>query len=143
HRAREPLEAQGLLLGAQVKKDVPAQHDVEAAGMRRLLQYVVDLEAKRAPKLLDRAPTVGAFLEPLDHLVDAKPTLDLELAVGAASRSIDAARGDIGAEDVDRPSAPFLGIFGKEHRQGIGFLACRAAGGPDSQALRFCPALHQ
>jgi hypothetical protein len=39
--------------------------------MRRQLEDVVDLEAQRAAKRLDRAPAALAFLEPFDHLCDA------------------------------------------------------------------------
>jgi hypothetical protein len=41
------------------------------------------------------------------------------------------ARRYIGAEDVDRPAAPLLGIFGEQHGQRIDFLAGGAAGRPD------------
>jgi hypothetical protein len=35
-------------------------------------------------------PTIRAFFEPLDHLVDAKAPLHLELAVGPVAGAIDA-----------------------------------------------------
>ena len=57
------------------------------------------------------------------------------------ARAIDATRRDVGAEDVDRPAAPFLRLFGKEHRERIDFLPGRAASGPDANSLRLGAAL--
>ena len=108
HRRGQPLERQRLLLGAEVEQDVAAQDDVELARVRRRLEQIVDLEADRLAQRLDRAPAVGAFLEPLDHLVDAEAALDLELGVGAGAGAIDARGRHVGAEDVDRPAAPLL-----------------------------------
>src|SRR5437868_3657958 len=103
--------------------------------MRRRLEQVVDLEADRLAQRLDRPPALGDFLEPLDHLVDAEPALNLELAVAAGACSIDAAGRDIGAKDVDGPTAPLFGILGEQHRQRINLLPGRTASRPDPQAL--------
>src|SRR5437868_610824 len=54
HRTRDSLEREGLLLGAEVEEHVPAENDVEVAGMRRRLEQVMDLEANRLAKRLDR-----------------------------------------------------------------------------------------
>src|SRR3954470_24953581 len=100
--------------------------------MGRLLEDIVHLEPERLSERLNRAPSIGALLEPPDHLVDSKPALDLELAVGAGPSAVDAACRNVGAEDVDCPAAPLLRLLGEQHRQRIDFLPGRAAGGPDA-----------
>ena len=109
HRRRQPVERQRFLLGAEIEQDVAAQHDVEAGRMRRRLEQIVDLEADRACAAPRPPPAVAAFLEPADHLGDAEPALDLELGVVAAPGAVDHRARDVGAEDVDRPAAPFSG----------------------------------
>src|SRR6185369_6324696 len=109
--------------------------------MGRRLEQVMLLEADGLADVLDRAPTVGAFLEPFDGLLDAEAALHLELTVDAAPRAIDAGGRNVGAEDVDRPALPFLRLLGEEHGQRIGLLARRAAGRPDLQALDVLPPL--
>ena len=104
HRRQQPLEGERLLVRAEIEQDVAAQDDVEPARMRRRLEQVVDLEADRLAQRLDRPPAVGRFLEPFDHLVDAEAALDLELAVAAGPRAIDARGRNVGSEHVDRSS---------------------------------------
>ena len=50
---------------------------------------------------------------------------------------------NVGAEDIDRPTAPLCRLFGEQHRQRVDFLAGRAARGPDPQPLRLARALGQ
>src|SRR5574338_745057 len=133
--ARQPLERQRLLVLAQIEQHVAAQHDVETAGVRHRLEQIVHLEAYRLAQRLDGAPAVAALLEPLDHLVDSKAALHLELRIDAVAGAVDARSGDVGAEDVDRPALPLVGLVGEQHRQGIDFLAGRAAGRPDADSL--------
>ena len=91
------------------------------------------LETHRLAQRFDRPPARGAFFEPADHLVDAESALHFELAVTAVARTIDARRRDIGAENIDRPAEPLLGLFGEKHGERIDFLAGGAARRPDSQ----------
>ena len=59
--------------------------------MRRRLEQVVHLEANHSAERLDRPPATFAFLEPADHLGNAQPALNFELAVnpvpGSANRA--------------------------------------------------------
>src|SRR4051794_2076150 len=108
HGSGDPFERESFLFGTEIEQHVAAQDDVEITRMRRRLEQIVNLEAYRLAQRFDRTPSVSDLFEPFDHLVDAEATLNLELGEDAAACPFDARRRDVGAEDVDGPSAPLL-----------------------------------
>src|SRR5947209_16453857 len=143
HGPGNPLERDLLFFEAQVQKDVAAQDDVEFAGVRSRLEQIVDLQTHVLAERLNRAPAFGRLLEPFDHLADGEAALHFELAVHASASAIDAFVRHVGAEDVDGPAAPLLGLFGKKHGERIDLLTGGAARRPDAQPLRLLAPLHE
>ena len=142
-RRGEAVERKGPFLGAEIEQHVAAQHDVIFARSGMGVEQIVDLEPGRAAQGCGGAPAIVAFLEPAQHLPDAEAALDLELRIDPGFGPADYGGRDVGAEQLDRPPRPAIGLLGEHHGERVEFLAGRTAGRPDAQVAQALAALGQ
>src|SRR5262249_6094345 len=143
HDLGKTLEHVDLGLLVEIDQHVAAEHHVERAELREIVQQVERLVLHHRAQLGDDLPRLADLREILDQHLNRQPALDLELAVDAGLGFLQDLRREIRPENLDAPADKLAGHFLETDRKRIRLLAGGGSRAPDTDLAVACAACEQ
>src|SRR5262245_15015880 len=140
---RQTVEHDDLGVLIEVDQHVAAEHDIECAKRREIIEQVERPELHHRADLGRKLPAFADLREMLDQQLDRQPALHLELAVKTGFGLLQHLGGEISGQNVDAPAGKARAHVLEHHGQRIRLLAARGRRAPDAHALLHRARLHQ